>query len=294
MYFGVMVYADDIVLLSPSRIGLQAMIDICQKFADQHNLQFSTDCDPAKSKTKCIHFSKKQIDLASITLNGNSLPWVESASHVGNLLERDNSFNKDVRMKKGNFIGKVHSLLQEFSFANPMIKMKMISVYATSFYGSSLWNLFSGQCARLYTGWNNAVRSALDLPRMTHRYLIEELSGHLHPLTMLSSRFLKFHISLSKCEKPSMRYLAELCKSNLQTVYCQNLTQISRSIDVPVHQLTCSGIKRLLRYCPVPDNQQWRAVILRDMLELKWNTLELDGLLEDDEIRTWIDDLAVN
>ena len=31
-YYGIMVYADDIVLLCPSRIGLQAMMDICQVF----------------------------------------------------------------------------------------------------------------------------------------------------------------------------------------------------------------------------------------------------------------------
>ena len=60
----------------------------------------------------------------------------------------------------------------------------------------------------------NAVRNALDLMRMAHRYLIEELSGHLHPITMLSSRFLKFHVSLSNCEKPCVKYLAELCRSN--------------------------------------------------------------------------------
>ena len=117
------------------------MIDICQKFANEHNLQFSTNSDPAKSKTKCIHFSKKQIDLASIKLNGNSLIWVESGNHVGNILERDNSFTKDVRLKRGSFIGRVHSIMQEFYFANPMIKLKMISIYATSFYGSSLWNI---------------------------------------------------------------------------------------------------------------------------------------------------------
>ena len=40
-YYGVLVYADDI-LLCPSRIGLQVMINLCQRFADHHNLQFST------------------------------------------------------------------------------------------------------------------------------------------------------------------------------------------------------------------------------------------------------------
>ena len=51
-YFGVLVYADDIILLCPSRIGLQAIINICEQFAENNNLKFSTNIDPRKSKTK--------------------------------------------------------------------------------------------------------------------------------------------------------------------------------------------------------------------------------------------------
>ena len=82
-YYGVQVYADDIILLCPSRLGLQAMIKICEKFAAENNLKFSTNVDPVKSKTKCIHFSKQNIELAKITLNGDQLPWVDSANMLG-------------------------------------------------------------------------------------------------------------------------------------------------------------------------------------------------------------------
>ena len=100
-------------------------------------------------------FSKKNIELAKISLNQYFLPWVESAKHVGNILERDNFFNKDIRSKMGSFIGRVHSILQEVHFASPLVNMKMIKSYASSFYGSPLWNLFSGNCDRLYTAWRS-------------------------------------------------------------------------------------------------------------------------------------------
>ena len=131
-------YADDIVLLSLSRVGLQAMINVCERFAGENNIKFSTHPEPKKSKTKCIHFSKQKPELAKIMLNGDPLPWVDSALHVGNTLERSNSFVKDFCMKRGDFIGRVHSILQEFHFANPLVKMRMFSIYTTSFYGSCL------------------------------------------------------------------------------------------------------------------------------------------------------------
>ena len=43
VYLGIVVYADDIFLLSPSREGLQTMMNICQKFAASRNLTFSSN-----------------------------------------------------------------------------------------------------------------------------------------------------------------------------------------------------------------------------------------------------------
>ena len=51
VYYGVFIYADDILLLSASRSGLQAMVNICEKFASYKNLEFGTHPDPKKSKT---------------------------------------------------------------------------------------------------------------------------------------------------------------------------------------------------------------------------------------------------
>ena len=76
-YYGVLGYADYLLLLSASCTGLQAMVKICEKFAKKMNLKFSTNSNPDKSKTKCLVFSKvKNLkdNLEPITLNGNPLP----------------------------------------------------------------------------------------------------------------------------------------------------------------------------------------------------------------------------
>ena len=56
IYLGIWVYADVIVLLAPTRNGLQEMTYICEKFAIQCKLKFSTNVNPSKSKTKCMTF----------------------------------------------------------------------------------------------------------------------------------------------------------------------------------------------------------------------------------------------
>ena len=175
-------------------------------------------------------------------------------------------------MKRGSFIGRVHRIFQEFHFANPVLKMKMISLYATSFYGSSLWNLFDGHCG------NNAVRDAFGIPRTSHRYFVEEISEHLHPMVMLASRFLKFHQSLQKCSKSSVRFLSHLSSQNQRTGYCQNLSSISEHVEDT--ELTCSNVKKNMRYSAVPDDRKWTVALVQDLLEMHWNSVEIDVIHE--------------
>ena len=79
VFYGAVIYADDIFLLSGSRNGLQAMVDTCHDFVSARNLKFGTNVNPNKSKTKCVVFSKKsgrEVQPCNIILNGNQLPWV--------------------------------------------------------------------------------------------------------------------------------------------------------------------------------------------------------------------------
>ena len=69
---------------------------------------------------------------------------------------------------------------------------------------------------------------------------------------------------------------------------------ISRSVGCKVENLTCTLIKKQMKYCPVPENQQWRVDVLRDLQELKWNIIEIDGFLEDEELGDLIENLVVS
>ena len=82
----------------------------------------------SSQKTKCIFFSKKDKDLhgaAPLLLNGDPLPWVQQVKHLYNVLQRDNSMKVDCSVKRGKFIGKINSLMQEFSYTDPKVKINI-------------------------------------------------------------------------------------------------------------------------------------------------------------------------
>ena len=60
-FFGAAGYADDIILLAPCRSAMAMMIQICEDVGVKNNLKFSTDDNPAKSKTKCIYMLRSRV-----------------------------------------------------------------------------------------------------------------------------------------------------------------------------------------------------------------------------------------
>ena len=85
IFVGITVYADDVILLAPSRSALQEMLKVTEKFAKDKNIVFSTHENPDKSKSKCLWFTGKANSRypSPLQLNGRSLPWVTSVTHLG-------------------------------------------------------------------------------------------------------------------------------------------------------------------------------------------------------------------
>ena len=202
MYAGIMGYADDMWLLSPTQDGLQEMVQMCSYYCKNLNLSFSTHPDPRRSKTKCIAYTKKEKTLRKIGLDGCELPWVDHAKHLGHKITfKINGLSEDLMEKRAHYINRVNELNQEFYFANHSTKIKVSNIFNTSFYGSQIWDLFSDEAIRLEKSWNISIRILLGIPRNTHRYFIEPLSGTPHMMLSLYTRFLNFINSIKNSSK---------------------------------------------------------------------------------------------
>lgn len=172
VFVGIVGYADDLILLSPTMDGLQEMVRTCEEFASDHNLKFSTHV-LKKCKTKCIAFTKKKGVLRNIMLNKKILPWVESAKHLGCKITNDiHGLSKDIMEKRAQYINRVNELSQEFYFAHTLTRVMINNIFNTSFYGSQIWDLFSQESERVEKTWNISQRIILRIPRASHRYFI--------------------------------------------------------------------------------------------------------------------------
>ena len=284
VFVGAFIFADDILLLSASRAGLQSLVDICNDFASSCNLKFGTNVDASKSKTKCIVFSKRakdSLNLAPILLDGQKLPWVKKVTHLGCILDSDNSMKSDIANKRGKFIGKINSILQEFHYASPEILFKVISVYATSFYGSSVWDLQSKNAEKLYTSWNIMIRNVFKLDRLTHRSLIEPLSGSCHLKTMLLSRYAKFYKELISSPKFTIRFLARLCERDMRTVMGRTLGYIMEQCNIKQSDLDSISprmVKSTLTYVRKTEEDKWITDLAVELMKARNGKVEILGI----------------
>ena len=138
-FFGALGYADDIILLAPCRSAMQQMLTICENYGLKNNLQFSTDINPQKSKSKCIFMcgplTRRYADPKPLKLYGKDLPWVSHATHLGHELSKDGTMELDANMKRGQFISNSMDIRSMFSFALPDQILKAVNVYCGHFLG---------------------------------------------------------------------------------------------------------------------------------------------------------------
>ena len=265
VYVGIIVYADDIVLLSPSIDGLQNMINTCSRYAKSHNLTFSTHDEPAKSKTKCMAFLRKKRELSKTNLCGKPLPWVDSVKHLGTTIT--NNLNRltdqDLLEKRAMYIARNNELSQEFYYAHPKTKIWINNVYNTSFYGAPLWDISSRNFEKLEKTWNVSIRTMLSLPRNTHRYLLEPLAETPHIIKFLWKRFVTFVGSIADGNKTVLRRVLDLVRNDTRSVTGKNLrllkmkTENFNEKELDVHKK---------EYKAIPSEEMWRVPLTRDLI----------------------------
>ena len=244
------------------------MLNICQEYFDEHKNIISTNIVVAKTKTKCMIFgSKFRTKPFPIKYNDQELPWWDQTwPHLGHLFHEDQSSDHDLLQKRAKFIGKLHSMRQEFGNKDPIVYIQLVSIYLTSFYGSNLWDLFGEACQKHLKSWNIMIRYTFDIPRETHKYLLETISETSHLKNKLVERFITFSKMISKCDKSHIRYLHSLQKSDQRSVYGRNVANICS--EAKVEELSEVDLSQIV-YEKIPESELWRNTVIAELLEMR-------------------------
>ena len=274
-WFGGCGYADDLILLAPNREVLQKMLKICESYAADHNLIFSTDPVPSKSKTKCMYFCGRPGKVRypePVQLEGKDLPWVESADHLGHTLHQKTNMEKDCQRARARFIAKTVEIREQLSFAKPEQIMKAIQVLCTDAYGSMLWNLGSEKAEQFFKSWNTCVKLVYDVPRSTFTYLVEGFfaANHTSLRNQVLSRYPGFYRNLLGSPSREIRILARIVTNDPRSSTCANLKYLENVSNLNQPQFySATRVKISLPVKEVPEPERWRLGLLTSLMKVK-------------------------
>ena len=274
-WLGACGYADDLILLATSRDSLQRMLNICEKYSSEHNLEFSTNPVPSKSKTKCIYFCGRLNGVKypdQLVLNGKKLPWVTTADHLGHCLSQMTNMEKDCERARAKFISKSTETRDQLRFAKPCHILKAYEVMCMDAYGSMLWDLQSSKAEQFFKSWNTAVKHAYNVPLNTFTYLVE---GYLaENMVTLRNRVLSQYAGFFRklLESPSreVRGIAKIVHSDPRSTTCKNLRLLSSKTGLrKPFEFSPLRIKSNLTSQVVPQKETWRIGLLNELFKLR-------------------------
>ena len=275
LYMGVVVYADDVLLMAPTRGAMQQMLNKCETYALEHNIMFSTDPSPSKSKTKCIFVCGKSRNLEKpvpLHLCGRELPWVSSATHLGHEIHESGSMEHDAEVKRAIFIGNSVEIRESFSFASPVEILSAMKVYCSSFYGSMLWDLNGEGASKLFNSWTTAVKLTWDVPRATRSYLVQQVldAGFTPAKVDILTRYSGFFQNLRKSPSYEVSVMAGLAGRDLRTTTGRNLKLVHDLSGLDPWETSSAKLREeLIRKLEidVPPTDKWRAPYLSSLLK---------------------------
>ena len=225
-------YADDVVLLAPSRSALQSLMDECLLYSAEFKIQFN------KLKTKCIRFSNcyynSSHNVKKMTMYDKVIPWVTKVNHLGNILSCNLSDADDINIKIGQLYSQCNKLIAAFPSGSRSVMSNLFIKYCTSFYGAQAWDLSKPCINNLYVAWNKSVRRILKLPYCTHRHLLAPLLQCSNINIQLVYRFIKLYYNMLNSTNSYIHNMAIRCRISSTSCLGANVLYIYNVFNISV------------------------------------------------------------
>ena len=201
----------------------------------------------------------------------------------------------DIKEKTAAFITRSLEIREQFSFAHPVEVLGAVKVYCCDHYGSMLWDLQGEMANKYYNSWKTCIKLAWDVPRATHSYFLDYLSGGLVTVRRdVIARYAGFYKSLLTSPCREVNILARMVAKDIRTTTARNLSLLEKESGGLTWSTSAHKIREELasREPDVPRADAWRIPYLGRLLEER-DTLAYLGE-EVERVQELVDSLCVN
>ena len=145
----ILLYADDIVLISPSWHAQQALLNLCCESTSALFMKFNV----AKSATVIFppYKGSKRVTymFPSFALDGCPIIVVDNCKYLGHFLSSKDDDDVDILHQNRLLYARTNLLIRKFGRCSKEVKLCLFKAYCMNFYGESLWECYSTTVLKL-------------------------------------------------------------------------------------------------------------------------------------------------
>ena len=159
-----LMYADDLVIFSPSSIGLRALITVCEEYAVSHEMLFNH-----KKSVILICRSKYMKNVYPVfTLNVKIVDESDTARYLGHIICNSGKDDKDIMRQCQQLYARGNALFRKFHMCSMSVKIQLFNTY----------------CSPMYTKEMKLIRKPSPMLPMVIQLVVAPPSGHsvMHPV----------------------------------------------------------------------------------------------------------------
>lgn len=256
----IFIYADDIILLAPTRGAMQTLLHICEEFGGEFGLTYNPE------KCEAIIFGDR-VNMR-LTLCNKELKFVNKVKHLGHTL-CNNRDMFDFSYMLSDMKTRTNVIMSQFNFLTVDSRIKIFNTNCSSYYGSNLINLQSKDLTNLDRTWRVCSRRILNIPYRSHSNLIPSLMSTLQPSSEILTRMLTFYTNGYFHKSSIISFYFKNCFNNGESVMYRNLNFISYKLDENVNFLTFlkkKFTKKKLALLNEPP-ECWKIPFIREVVD---------------------------
>ena len=225
-FMGAFGYADDVILLAPTKRSLYSLLDICIAFLLKYQVKFNSQ------KSKLIVFNNgNNEEQKSIVFNGQVIDAQLHDVHLGHIIG-NNTCDLSIQHSKDDLIRRVNVLLSNFRNVYIDIKYRLFKTFCMSLYGCLLWDLSSNSVNMINIAWRKCIRRLFGLPPRTHNALIHAICNDIPIDGQIHIRFLKFMKGCLLSSNPCIQLCARLAIDGSNSDACKSVNFICSKYDI--------------------------------------------------------------
>ena len=158
-----LMYADDLVVLSPSSAGLQQLLNICTVYGIENDIMYNA------SKSVVLICRTKEDEgqiFPDFKLSFNVLNVCSKVNYLGHFITEHMTDDEDIRRQCRKMYAQANILARKFSMCSEAVKITLFRAYCTPLYTAHLWSRYKrASFQKLQVAYNDAMRILLKRPR---------------------------------------------------------------------------------------------------------------------------------